>query len=329
MVKKMNIISTIVGSFPTKSYKPQSFNERLIHRLGLFDSYRQSIENCVESFVRNDVNIICDGQVREDMVKIFTDKINGFRNIDNTSHIKGKITPAAHPISVKDLQIAFRKAKSLDSKFKLNAPLNEIYTNDAKGVKGIITGPTTIIHSSIIDRFYNTKVSAIYDVAKALTIEARALEKAGACAIQIDEPFISTGAEDICVSKKAVEIISSNINIPVILHVCGDLTDVLGDLLDFNVDILDLEFAGMADNIKTLKHEWDDTYDKQIGIGCINTRSEDVDSTEVVRKTVKDVTDIIEKDEIIIDPDCGMRMLPLEVADKKLGVINKIKEEGI
>ena len=325
----MNIISTIVGSFPTKSYKPQSFNERLIHHLGLFDSYKQSIENCVESFVRNDVNIICDGQVREDMVKIFTDKINGFRNIDNTSYIKGKITPAAHPISVKDLQIAFKKAKSLDSKFKLNAPLNEIYSNEAKGVKGIITGPTTLIHSSVLDKFYKNRVSAIYDVAKALTVEARELEKVGACAIQIDEPFISTGAEDICVSKKAVEIISSNINIPVILHVCGDLTDVLGDLLEFNVEILDLEFAGMSDNIKTLKNEWDSAYNKQIGIGCINTRSEDVDKIDVVRKTVKDVTSIIEKDNIIIDPDCGMRTLPLEVADEKLGVINKIKKEGI
>lgn len=325
----MNIITTVVGSYPTHSFEAHTFNEKISESLGLFDSYKKAIIESVTAFVESDIDIICDGQVRGDMVKIFASKINGFKIEDNTSYIKGKITPAAHPISVKDFNLAFKTAKSLNKKFKLNASLEDIYNHESKGVKGIITGPTTLIHSSIIENFYSNKENAIYDMAKALLVEAKELEKAGACAIQIDEPFISTGAEDINVSKMAVETISEELDIPIILHVCGDLKDVMSNLLKFNVDILDFEFSGMSQNIGTLKKEWKSNSSKQIGIGCVNTKMESVDNIEDVKQTVKDVTEIIKKDNIIIDPDCGMRMLESEISKGKLDILKEIKLEGI
>lgn len=325
----MNIITTVVGSYPTTSYDATTFNEKLFDSLGLYDPYKQAIVNSVTSFVKSDIDIICDGQVREDMVKIFASKINGFKIIDNTAYVKGKITPAARGISIKDLQLAFKIAKSLDKKFTLNADLDKIYAHKQRGVKGIITGPTTIIHSSIIDNFYSSRANAIMDISRALCYEAIELEKSGACAIQIDEPFISTGAEDIEVSKRAVEYISNHVQIPVILHVCGDLKDVLGDLLEFDVDILDFEFSGMPQNIKTLKKVWKHDCDKQIGIGCLNTKSEEVDKKEDVEKTVKEVSDIIGKENILIDPDCGMRTLDEDIARGKLKVIQSIRNKGV
>ncbi|MBR0472629.1 MAG: methionine synthase [Methanosphaera sp.] len=325
----MTIITTVVGSYPTHSFKANGFNEKLSETLGLFDPYKQSIINSVKAFVKADIDIICDGQVREDMVKIFASKINGFRIEDNTAYVKGKITPAPHPISVKDFKLAFKTAKSLNPMFKLNAPLEDIFNHEAKGVKGILTGPTTLIHSSLIENFYSSKENAIYDIARALLVEAKELEKNGACAIQIDEPFISTGAEDINVSKTAVEIISEELDIPVILHVCGDLKDVLGDLLDFNVDILDFEFSGMPQNIDYLKREWSSSRDKYIGIGCVNTKLDSIDDKEDVRSTVSSVKNIIKQDNIIIDPDCGMRTLSNELSEGKLNLLKEIKEEGL
>ena len=326
---KMNIITTVVGSYPTYSFEAQSFNERIRESLGIFDSYKKSIIESVTSFVKEDIDIICDGQVRGDMVKIFASKINGFRIEDNTAYIKGKITPAAHPITIRDFQLAFKTAKSLDKRFKLNAPLEDIFEHEAKGVKGILTGPTTLTHSSLIENFYTSKENAIYDIARALLVEAKHLENAGACAIQIDEPFISIGAEDIDVSRAAVEIISEELDIPVILHVCGDLENVMKNLLDFDVDILDLEFSGMPQNIETLKKHWKSSCDKNIGIGCVNTKLQSVDNKEDVRQTVHEVKDIIKRDNIIIDPDCGMRMLEQGITVGKLSILKEIKMEGI
>lgn len=325
----MNIITTVVGSCPSQSYEANTFTERLSESLGLYDPYKQSIIDSVTSFVNSDIDIICDGQVREDMVKIFASKIHGFKIDDNTAYINGKITPASHGISTKDLKTAFNAAKSLDKRFKLNASLDKIYSHEERGIKGIITGPTTIAHSSIINNFYKSKANAITDIAKALTFEAMELEKAGACAIQIDEPFISVGAEDINVSKEAVEHIRDSVNIPVILHVCGDLKDVMSDLFNFDVDILDFEFAGMPDNVKTIKKEWDSGIDKQIGIGCLNTKMESIDNISDARDTVRKVCDIIGKDNILIDPDCGMRMLDDDIAKGKLRVLQDIRNSGV
>lgn len=324
----MSIITTVVGSYPTNTFEAESFNEKIFNTLGLFDSYKHSIENAVTSLVNADIDIICDGQVRGDMVKIFARKINGFKISDNTAYIKGKITPSSHPISVKDFQLAFKTAKNMDDKFKLNSPLEDIFDHEAKGVKGILTGPTTLIYSSMIEHFYKKKENAIYDIAKALLVEAKELEKAGACAIQIDEPFISTGAERISVSRDAVEMISEELDVPVILHVCGDLENVLGDLLDFNVDILDFEFSGMPQNIDYLRSRWKNN-DKMIGIGCVNTKMESVDKYEDAKKTVIDVKDITKHENLIIDPDCGMRMLPKDISAGKLDVLKKIKREGV
>ncbi len=325
----MNIITTIVGSYPTATYKAESFNDKIKNYLGLYDPYKQSIINSVEAFVKADIDIICDGQVREDMIKIFASKINGFEIVDNTVYINGKITPAAHPIGVNDLKFAYKIAHSLDSKFQLNASLDDIFNHEAKGIKGMLTGPTTIIHSSMINNFYTSRENAIYDLAIALCDEAQKLEKAGACAIQIDEPFISTGAEEISISKKAVEMISESVDIPVILHVCGDLENVLEDLLSFNVEILDFEFSGMPQNKNILKKVWKKNSKKLIGMGCLNTKADYVDNKNEVIQTVKDVLNIIKSDRIILDPDCGMRMLDEKVAKGKLEILNNIKNEGV
>lgn len=324
----MSIITTVVGSYPTRDSIVKNFNDKVLVSLGLYDSYKESIINSVSSFVRADIDIICDGQVRGDMVKIFASKINGLKIDDNTTYIKGKITPAAHPISTKDLLFAYKTANKLDKRYKLSPTIEELFDHEAKGVKGIVTGPTTMVHSSFIENFYKSRETAIYDMANALLHEARELEKVGACAVQIDEPFISTGAEDINVSRNAVEMISEELDIPVILHVCGDLRDVLKNLLEFDVDILDFEFSGMPQNIGSLEKEWKNQ-DKLIGIGCVDTKMESIDEYGDARKTVEDVQGIIRKDNLIIDPDCGMRTLDEEISMGKLEILKKIKEEGI
>ena len=44
---------------------------------------------------------------------------------------------------------------------------------------------------------------------------------------------------------------------------------------------------------------------------------------------MKQVVDIIKEDNIIIDPDCGMRMLPKDIAEGKLKLLDNIKERGV
>ena len=56
-------------------------------------------------------------------------------------------------------------------------------------------------------------------------------KNAGAAIIQIDEPFLSTGVADLKTAKKALKIITDDLNIPVSMHVCGDIGKILNDIL--------------------------------------------------------------------------------------------------
>jgi 5-methyltetrahydropteroyltriglutamate--homocysteine methyltransferase len=237
---------------------------------------------------------------------------------EGTSKIRGKINPPVSSIGGDDLKFALKILKStlnqLNKDFKLDPK-----EMDKKGVKGIITGPTTMVYSSRMDGFYDpaNRDKAVLDMAYALKKEAKFLEMAGASVIQLDEPFISTGLVNLSTAQKAVEIISKDLSIPVALHVCGDIGQVLSRILKFKVDIVDCEFAGIPHNIQALESQ-SSFNKKKIGFGCLDTKKESIETIQDVSNLIKKGEDIIGTENMLIDPDCGMRMLSREAAFSKL-----------
>jgi 5-methyltetrahydropteroyltriglutamate--homocysteine methyltransferase len=187
-----------------------------------------------------------------------------------------------------------------------------------RGVKGIITGPTTIVLSSRLDGFYTreNRERAVIDMALALKTEAKFLEEAGASVIQIDEPYLSTGIADIETARRAIEFIGNDIKVPLAMHICGDLREVLDEILKFPVDILDFEFAGNNTNLPLL--ETHSISGKKIGFGCIDTTTEKIETPEEIVKLLEIGLELIGEDNMIIDPDCGMRNLNEHTAINKL-----------
>ncbi|HNS26182.1 MAG TPA: methionine synthase, partial [Methanobacteriaceae archaeon] len=79
---------------------------------------------------------------------------------------------------------------------------------------------------------------------------------------------------------------------------------------------LDFEFAGNHTNLSLLENV--DLGGKKIGFGCIDTKTVKVESVEEIHKLINKGMDIVGKEKMIIDPDCGMRMLNQESAIQKL-----------
>jgi 5-methyltetrahydropteroyltriglutamate--homocysteine methyltransferase len=61
----------------------------------------------------------------------------------------------------------------------------------------------------------------------------------------------------------------------------------------------------------------------------VNTKLKALDDKEQVLQTINDVQSIIKHENIIIDPDCGMRMLSPELGFGKLNILKEIRKEGI
>ena len=311
------MLTTVVGSYPSLPKEPSSISQKLSSFFGTYDKYKPAIELAVRDQIEAGIDIISDGQVRAGMVEIFARAIPGMTVEGNTPKVLGKIKPSVASISAEDLKYALKISEGISREYSPNQCKIE---DGVKGVKGIITGPSTIIFSSIVEGFYKNKDDAIIDLANALKREAKFLEEAGAVYIQIDEPFLSTGLPDIKTAKRAVEIITRDLKVPTAMHVCGNVSNVFEKLLTFHVDILDCEFAGIPVNIDVLELAANKGLikDKKIGFGCIDTKKKEVEDPKKVSELIKRGVECVGAENIIVDPDCGMRMLPKEAAFSKL-----------
>ena len=275
--------TTVVGSYPVERRRSIS---------GLIDPFREAVKIAVADQLSAGIDIISDGQVRGDMVGMFTGQIPGIRG----NEVIGPVSPAAGPITVADTRYAISRAPR---------------------VKGIITGPSTLSFAlHIATPSYRNRGELALDLAEALAREAVLLEGAGVSILQIDEPILSTGAADPGMAAEALRRVTGNLSVPVCLHVCGSLAEVIDDLLAMPIDILDGEFARSPENLALFREC--DTGDKMIGFGCIDSSSPGVEEVELIRDRIGKALTVFGPEQLLIDPDCGLRMLPRNAAFAKL-----------
>ncbi|CAJ37861.1 methionine synthase [Methanocella arvoryzae] len=294
------LITTVVGSYPTGI---------TVHSE---EEARRAIEIAVNDQVKAGISVISDGQVRTDMVGIFALNMRGYRYEGGRYHISGRIEAPDTPATVKDYLYAKKVA------------------GGKAVVKGIVTGPTTMAKSSVVDKTSPYKSTSdpelIYDLAYAQASEVRALARAGADIIQIDEPFFSVDA-DLETGIRAVNIVAKAAETPV-MHVCGDIRPIFKKLLEANVRVLDHEFA-ISKNLEAMDRELIEAHGKIIGYGCLDTKSNTIESVETVEASIRKAIEKIGKKNLWIDPDCGMRMRTKEAAYAKLtNMVEAVRKIG-
>jgi len=275
--------TTVVGSYPCTGKRG----------LGtLIDPMRAAVKTAVDDQLKAGIDIISDGQVRGDMVESFTTRLPGIRGHD----VIGKVMPPSGTISVSDTKYALSRTAY---------------------VKGIITGPTTLSHAlHITTPMYRGRGDLAVDMARALSGEALALENAGVCMVQIDEPIFSTGIADLAAGKEAISIITGGLDIPACLHVCGDLSGVIDEVLTLPVQIFDFEFANNQNNLEILGER--DLRGRKLGFGCLDSSDPEVESVDIIKDRIRAAIEIFGPENLLLDPDCGLRMLPREIAQRKL-----------
>ena len=286
------LATTVVGSYPV--VKTGGIKS-------LFDPLAGAVETAVADQINAGIDLISDGQVRGDMISAFASRLPGVRE----QEVIGKIQPASGAITAGDTKYALKQFPK---------------------VKGIITGPSTLAHGLHISTpMYRNKEELALDLAAALVVEARNLEATGVALLQIDEPILSTGIADLATAKQAVEMIGSSVRIPICMHVCGNLGNVLDEILKFNVNVLDFEFSRNQDNLDILSRR--DLTGKMLGYGCVDSSVEEVESVAEIKRRIQKGIDYFDPKIMLIDPDCGMRMRSRESAYWKLkNMCDAVKE---
>jgi 5-methyltetrahydropteroyltriglutamate--homocysteine methyltransferase len=303
---------TSVGSFPKPDFLVRAradFSKHKISREELEKNERQATEFWIRKQEELGVDVLVDGEMyRGDMVAYFAEHLGGFqigglvRSYGNRYYHKPIITGEAAwkgPVTVE----WWRYAQALTP----------------KPVKGMLTGPYTVMDWSFIE-FYPDRRSACLALAREIHKEVEALIKAGAKIIQIDEPAISVRPEELSLAIEAMHVVTDGLPAYFITHICyGAFENIYPDMLSLPVDNFDLELSNSGLDMLELfrKHR----YSKDISFGAVDVHSHVVEKAPIVEQRLRAALDILPKEAIWVDPDCGLKTRTVDEAIGKMQVL--------
>jgi 5-methyltetrahydropteroyltriglutamate--homocysteine methyltransferase len=264
------------------------------------------------------------------------------------------------PIAVE--KIGRRKGLALDE-------LDFLKQHTTRQTKIPLPGPYLLTRSSwfegLSDKAYPIPEELSTDIVRILREEIIALRERGVDFIQFDEPSLSqvvygdeAGETFMCAalsSRKdptdelefAVRLMNETVagidGVKFGVHVCrgnwsrkeevllkGNYGPLLPYLMQMNIDQLVLEMAtpraGELDVFKEYANE------KELGLGVVNPRTDDIESPEMIVQRVKEVLKFFEPAKIYLNPDCGFGTFAErcvntpEIAYRKLKAIGEAAE---
>ncbi|MBN2734172.1 MAG: methionine synthase [Methanomicrobiaceae archaeon] len=275
--------TTVVGSYPAVKSKGLK---------SLISPHSKALETAVADQIEVGIDIISSGQIRGDMITSLTSQMPGIRD----QKVTGIIKPTQKPMTADDTRYAISKHPK---------------------VKAMLAGPSTISHALRIDTpVYRNRDELILDMAQVIAAEALRLESLGIAIFQIDEPILSTGVADMNTAYQAISAITAVLRVPTCMHVCGDIEGVIDNLIKMPVDILDFEFSCNPENLEIISKK--ELNGKQIGFGAVDSTFSGIDSIETIKTRVEKGVEIFGAENLLVDPDCGLRMHSREVAFGKL-----------
>ena len=300
---------TSVGSFPKPDFllkaRADFANTRI--RLGALEkAERQATEFWIRKQEELGVDVLVDGEMyRGDMVAYFAEHLEGFeegglvRSYGNRYYHKPIITSEVRwdePITLEWWKFARRLT--------------------SKPLKGILTGPYTIMDWAFIE-FYPDRRTACLALAKEIRKEVEALIEEGAKIIQIDEPAISVRPEELPVAIEAMHIVTDGLPAYFITHLCyGAFESIYPGMLDLPVDNFDLEMSNSGlDTLELFKKR---RFTKDISFGVVDVHTHVVEEDQVVEQRLRQALELLPKEAIWVDPDCGLKTRTVDEAIAKM-----------
>lgn len=301
--------TTSVGSFPKPEYLMQAradFAKKKISREELDEKARQATQFWIRKQEELGVDVLVDGEMyRGDMVAYFAEHLRGFeegglvRSYGNRYYHKPIITGEVRwqgPITVE----WWKYAQSLTR----------------KPVKGMLTGPYTVMDWSF-NEFYPSRRDACLALAKEIRREVEALVQAGAKIVQIDEPATSVRPEELPVAIEALSVVTHDLAAYFVTHICyGAFELIYPGMLDMPVDNLDLELSNSG--LETLELFKRHRFTKDISVGAVDVHSHVVEEVTVVEQRLRQALKVLPKENIWVDPDCGLKTRTVDEAIAKM-----------
>lgn len=301
--------TTSVGSLPKPPYLTRArvdFAQRKIHVEELKEAERRATEFWVRRQDELGLDLLVDGEMyRGDMVAFFADHLSGFeqgglvRSYGNRYYHK--------PIIVKEV--------------RWSKPITTEWWQYAQGltkkpVKGIVTGPYTMMDWSF-NEYYPSRRDVCLALASEVRKEVEALVSAGCRIVQIDEPAISVRPEELRLAIDAMEVVAHDLKAYFITHICyGDFESIYPGILELAVDNFDFEMSNSGLDMLRLFSK--SGFTKDVSYGVVDVHTHVVEEPALVEGRLRKGLEVLPRDRIWVDPDCGLKTRTVEEAEAKL-----------
>ena len=308
----------MVGSYAMPGWLERLKTEyfaRRISRHDLDEIYDAAAKAAIKDQEIAGLDIVTDGEPRRDnMVDYFLERLPGVQ-IDRSSK---KFYYDFYDSSV--------QGKLPMASLGLVGDFTFLQTFTERATKICITGPHCLT-KRIRNQFYPNEEALAVDIARVMNLELKALVKAGARYLQIDEPYFSGFPEDLPWCVKALNAMVEGVDAKVAVHICygnrygkpsweGSYRYLFPGILEAKVHQLTMEFARRGGEDLDLFKEFPSKL--ELGVGVIDVKIHDVETPEMVAERIRKALAVLPPERIFILPDCGLFHLPRDVAFAKL-----------
>ena len=318
--------TTTIGSFPQTTEVRQArakFKKTELSSTEYDKFIREAISESIKFQEDIEMDVLVHGEFeRNDMVEYFGEYLTGFTTTQNgwvQSYGTRCVKP---PIIYGDIS-------------RISAMTVE-YTEYAqsltkKPVKGMLTGPITILQWSFV-RNDQARSETANQIGLAILDEVLDLEKVGIKVIQIDEPAFREGlplrnddkADYLNWAVNAFRLSSSAVEdtTQIHTHMCySEFNDIISNIADMDADVITIETSRSQMELLNAFEKFE--YPNEVGPGVYDIHSPRIPTREEMVELIKKASKVLPKENIWVNPDCGLKTRSWE--EVKPSLVNMIQ----
>ncbi|ACT47875.1 5-methyltetrahydropteroyltriglutamate--homocysteine S-methyltransferase [Methylotenera mobilis] len=302
--------TTTIGSFPQTAeirLARSQFKSRELDYSGYQLAMKAEIERSVREQEALGLDVLVHGEAeRNDMVEYFGEKLEGYAFSQFgwvQSYGSRCVKP---PILFGDIS---RPQAMTVSWIKYAQSLT------SKPMKGMLTGPVTILNWSFV-RDDQPRAVSCYQLALAIREEVLDLEKAGINIIQIDEAALREGLplrksqwkEYLNWAVESYRIAANGVKdeTQIHTHMCySEFNDIIAAIAEMDADVITIETS--RSDMELLDAFDNFNYPNEIGPGVYDIHSPNIPTQEHIIQLMQKAAERVPAERLWVNPDCGLK----------------------
>ncbi len=330
LLKYEDLATTTIGSFPQtpdirksrRDFKKGEISQELYEK-----DMKKYIDDCISFQEDCDIEILVHGEPeRNDMVEYFGEQLKGY-GFSQNGWVQSYGSRCVKPPFIYG-DISRPKPMTVDW-------ITYAQSKTQRIMKGMLTGPVTILNWSFVrDDIPRSEVSK--QIAIALSDEVDDLQKAGIKIIQVDEAAFKEGYplrtekikeyENWAVRDFKIAVSSAKEQTQIHTHMCySEFNDIIKTIEAMDADVISIETARSGNELLKIFKEVG--YKQEVGPGVYDIHSPRVPSVEEMKKQINLLLEVLPKDQLWINPDCGLKTRKWEETKQSLkNMVEAVKQ---